>query len=90
MGYEPPELFALWQRRAQPVVRRLLAHGHPVDQAGVARVLALMVGIERGEPASLGVENWGRSHHLTDCPFSGRQNPLATVDPSEEARWGSR
>ncbi len=90
MGFEPPELFELWRRRAAPTVRRLVARGRPVNQARVAQVLELMVGIERGAQGAMGVENWVASHHLPTCPFSGRMNPLATVDPSEEARWANR
>ena len=87
MAYEPPELYRLWQRRALPTVRRLLAHGHCVDHGKVQMLVNLMRGIENGRGDSFSLAHWGCSHHLPDCQFHSHRTPKATVSTAPEAQW---
>ena len=73
------QLLQLWQRRSAPVLRRMIEHGHPVNQTELHRTVELLVGIASGEAASFSLVHWRKSHHLPDCPCSNRASPRGTV-----------
>lgn len=79
MAHESAELFTRWMARAEVVTGRMLARGRAVDQDRVCAVLRLIRGIDSGRADSFSEANWGRSHHLPDCQFSGHRNPSAAV-----------
>lgn len=76
-------------RRWSAVARRLMRNGHRIDTKAFMVTLGLSGGIEAGDPAAFAVENWHKAHHQHTCQFSGRRNPLSTIDQLSEAQWES-
>jgi hypothetical protein len=82
MQYHPLELLAMWRRRAGPIMKRLLLHGHGVDAINTGETVKLLMLIERGGPEVTSPENRHRSHHLKNCPVSIRATGrIDTVSP---------
>ena len=68
------DLLAAWDRRAEPILARLLEHGHPLDFPRILRVKALTRGLSRGDAQALAPEHTGLSHHLPGCPRKGNRD----------------
>ena len=62
------ELLAIWQRRAQPTISRLLTHGHRLDFARMTKTATLVAGLEAGAADSVSPDNAECSHHALWCP----------------------
>lgn len=79
MQYAPGEHLAMWRRRAEPTIRRLILRGHYKPKEVTKTVLLVML-VERAHPDTLSRENWNRSHHLPKCPCNPRNTPLGKID----------
>jgi hypothetical protein len=74
INMDPTELAVAWQKRALPVMVRLMRHGHMVNRAMINRTMELLIGVEKGSlkaPESYNPES-SSSHHLPGCSWRSR------------------
>jgi hypothetical protein len=70
---DPTELALVWQKRALPIMVRLMRHGHMVDRSRINKTMELLLGIERGSVNSPeSYELTASSHHLPPCTWRKR------------------
>ena len=71
---DPTELAVAWQKRALPIMVRLMQHGHMVSREKINRTMELVIGVEKG--SSKAPESYDRtcssSHHLPGCNWRSR------------------
>lgn len=86
--YDAREALALWNKRARPIIERLLYHGHTVSSDNMAVTAGLVILLEQMAPQCFAPEHAHRSHHLPGCPIKGRRShsrlSVARRAPTEE------
>lgn len=68
------ELIAAWDRRAHPILRRWLEHGHALDPSRILRTKNLARALARGDDQAISAAFLGTSHHLPGCPWKGNRH----------------
>jgi hypothetical protein len=72
-GYcDAREALQKWNRRAAPIVARLIRHGHRIDTVRMTVTTNLVIKLEQMHEACFASENIHRSHHLPHCPWAPR------------------